>query len=164
MATVRDHCVLCSPSSLLPSQPLLTPPSPGCKDPIMLFSVAAAAAIEIHLLIHSLLECWVRAAHGEAQGEAHGEAGVLLNVCVSRRPEHVGLLSYESTRHVGSLLLVGVSVLHHPVLSDEALAADVAGEGLLPRVKAHVASQISFVVELLRTDFTFVRLVSSVLG
>ena len=98
------------------------------------------------------------------QGEAHGEAGLLLNVCVSRRPEHVGLLSYESTSHVGRLLLVGVSVLHHPVLADEALAADVAGEGLLPCVKAHVASQISFVVELLRTDFTFVRLVSCVLG
>ena len=98
-------------------------------------------------------------------GEVHGEAGLLLNVSVRvrGRPEHVGLLSYESTSHVGCLLLVGVSVLHHPVLSDEALAADVAGEGLLPRVKAHVASQISFVVELLRTDFTFVRLVSSVL-
>ena len=100
--------------------------------------------------------------HGEVHGEAHGEAGLLLNVCV--RPEHVGLLSYESTRHVGRLLLVGVGVLHHPVLSDEALAAHVAGEGLLPSVKAHVASQIGFVVELLRTDFTFVRLVSSVLG
>ena len=100
--------------------------------------------------------------HGEVHGEAHGEAGLLLNVCV--RPEHVGLLSYESTRHVGRLLLVGVGVLHHPVLSDEALAAHVAREGLLPSVKAHVASQIGFVVELLRTDFTFVRLVSSVLG
>ena len=97
-------------------------------------------------------------------GEVHGEAGLLLNVSVRvrGRPEHVGLLSYESTRHVGSLLLVGVSVLHHPVLSDVALAAHVAGEGLLPGVKAHVASKISFVVELLRTDFTFVRLVSSV--
>ena len=102
---------------------------------------------------------------GEVHGEVPGEAGLLLNVCVSRqaRPEHVGLLSYESTSHVGSLLLVGVSVLHHPVLSDEALPAHVAGEGLLPGVKAHVASKISFVVELLRTDFTFVRLVSSVL-
>jgi len=101
---------------------------------------------------------------GEVHGEVPGEAGLLLNVCVSRqaRPEHVGLLSYESTSHVGSLLLVGVSVLHHPVLSDEALPAHVAGEGLLPGVKAHVASKISFVVELLRTDFTFVRLVSSV--
>ena len=88
----------------------------------------------------------------------------MLNVGVSRRPEHVGLLSYESTGYVSRLLLVGVGVLHHPVLADEALAADVAGEGLLPCVKAHVASQISFVVELLRTDFTFVRLVSSVLG
>ena len=161
MATVRDHCVLCSP----PLQPPLTPPSPGCcKYPIMLVVTAAAktaaAAIEIRLLIHSLLEC------GVTQGEAHGEAGLLLNVCVSGAggPEHVGLLSYESTSHVGRLLLVGVSVLHHPVLADEALAAHVAGEGLLPSVKAHVASQISFVVELLRTDFTFVRLVSSVLG
>ena len=92
----------------------------------------------------------------------------MLNVCVSGSgtwgPEHLGLLSYQSTSHVGSLLLVGVSVLHHPVLPDEALAADVAGEGLLSSVKAHVASQIGFVVELLRTDFTFVRLVSSVLG
>ena len=159
MATVRDHCVLCSP---LPLQPHLSPPSPGCcKDPIMLVTavtaVTAAASIEIHLLIHSLLEFWV------THGEVHGEAGLLLNVSVGG-PEHLGLLSYESTSHVGSLLLVGVSVLHHPVLSDEALAADVAGEGLLPRVKAHVASQISFVVELLGTDFTFVRLVSSVLG
>ena len=96
-------------------------------------------------------------------GEVHGEAGLLLNVSVGG-PEHLGLLSYESTGYVGRLLLVGVGVLHHPVLADEALAADVAGEGLLPRVKAHVASQISFVVELLGTDFTFVRLVSSVLG
>jgi len=95
-------------------------------------------------------------------GEVHGEAGLLLNVSVGG-PEHLGLLSYESTSHVGSLLLVGVGVLHHPVLSDEALAAHVAGEGLLSCVKAHVASQISFVVELLRTDFTFVRLVSGVL-
>ena len=105
----------------------------------------------------------MRGGHGEAHREAHSEAGLLLNVCVSRRPEHVGLLSYESTSYVGRLLLVGVGVLHHPVLSDEALAAHVAGEGLLSCVKAHVASQISFVVELLRTDFTFVRLVSGVL-
>ena len=158
MATVRDHCVLCSP---LPLQPHLSPPSPGCcKDPIMLVTavtaVTAAASIEIHLLIHSLLEFWV------THGEVHGEAGLLLNVSVGG-PEHLGLLSYESTSHVGSLLLVGVGVLHHPVLSDEALAAHVAGEGLLSCVKAHVASQISFVVELLRTDFTFVRLVSGVL-
>jgi len=83
---------------------------------------------------------------------------------VVTRPEEVGLLSHEAASHVRRLLLVRVRVLHHPVLADEALAAHVAGEGLLPSVKAHVASQISFVVELLRTDFTFVRLVSSVLG
>ena len=104
--------------------------------------------------------------HGEVHGEAHGEAGLLLNVCVSGAggPEHVGLLSYESTSHVGRLLLVGVSVLHHPVLADEALAANVAGERLLAGVQAHVAPQVRLVVELLRAHLALVRLVPGVLG
>ena len=79
-------------------------------------------------------------------------------------PEEVRLLSHQSTGHVRCLLLVRVCVLHHPVLADEALATHVAGERLLARVKAHVASQIGFVVELFGTDFTLVRLVSRVLG
>ena len=112
-----------------------------------------AASIEIHVLIHSLF----------AECKAHPQARVLLNVSM-RGPEHVGLLSYESSGHMGRLLLVGVRVFHHPVLADEALATHVAGERLLARVKAHVASQIGFVVELFGTDFTLVRLVSRVLG
>jgi len=112
-----------------------------------------AASIEIHVLIHSLF----------AECKAHPQARLLLNVGM-RGPEHVGLLSYESSGHVGRLLLVGVRVFHHPVLADEALATHVAGERLLARVKAHVASQIGFVVELFGTDFTLVRLVSRVLG
>ena len=112
-----------------------------------------AASIEIHVLIHSLF----------AECKAHPQARLLLNVGM-RGPEHVGLLSYESSGHVGRLLLVGVGVLHHPVLPDEALATHVAGERLLARVKAHVASQIGFVVKLFGTDFTLVRLVSRVLG
>lgn len=115
--------------------------------------LAGAATIEIHVLIHSLLEsCSARPA-----------PLFLLNVRMSR-PEHVGLLSYESSSYVGRLLLVSVRVLHHPVLPDEALPAHVAGEGLLARVKAHVASQICLVVELFGTHFTLVRFVSSVLG
>ena len=66
-------------------------------------------------------------------GEVHGEAGLLLNVSVGG-PEHLGLLSYESTSHVGSLLLVGVGVLHHPVLPNESLATNLATEGFLPSV------------------------------
>ena len=112
-----------------------------------------AASIEIHVLIHSLF----------AECKAHPQARLLLNVGM-RGPEHVGLLSYESSSHMGRLLLVGVRVFHHPVLADEALATHVAGERLLARVKAHVASQIGFVVELFGTDFTLVRLVSRVLG
>ena len=112
-----------------------------------------AASIEIHVLIHSLF----------AECKAHPQARLLLNVGM-RGPEHVGLLSYESSGHMGRLLLVGVRVFHHPVLADEALATHVAGERLLARVKAHVASQIGFVVELFGTDFTLVRLVSRVLG
>ena len=94
---------------------------------------------------------------------ARPEAVLLLNVRVGW-PEHVSLLSYESASNVRRLLLVSVRVLHHPVLPDEALPAHVAGEGLLARVKAHVASQIRLVVELFRTDFTLVGFVSSVLG
>ena len=112
-----------------------------------------AASIEIHVLIHSLF----------AECKAHPQARLLLNVGM-RGPEHVGLLSYESSGHMGRLLLVCVRVFHHPVLADEALATHVAGERLLARVKAHVASQIGFVVELFGTDFTLVRLVSRVLG
>ena len=94
---------------------------------------------------------------------ARPEAVLLLNVRVGW-PEHVSLLSYESASNVRRLLLVSVRVLHHPVLPDEALPAHVAGEGLLARVKAHVASQIRLVVELFRTDFTLVGFVSCVLG
>ena len=94
---------------------------------------------------------------------ARPEAVLLLNVRVGW-PEHVSLLSYESASNVRRLLLVSVRVLHHPVLPDEALSAHVAGEGLLARVKAHVASQIRLVVELFRTDFTLVGFVSCVLG
>jgi len=104
-------------------------------------------------LIHSLYE----------MSSARPEAVLLLNVRVGW-PEHVSLLSYESASNVRRLLLVSVRVLHHPVLPDEALPAHVAGEGLLARVKAHVASQIRLVVELFRTDFTLVGFVSCVLG
>ena len=83
---------------------------------------------------------------------------------VVRRPEEVGLLSHEPASHVRRLLLVRVRVLHHPVLADEALAAHVAGEGLLAGVQAHVAAQVRLVVELLRAHLALVRLVPGVLG
>ena len=56
-----------------------------------------------------------------------------------------------------------VRVLEHPVLSDEALAADVAGEGLLPGVEAHVAAEVGLVVELLGAHLALVRFVAGVL-
>ena len=83
---------------------------------------------------------------------------------VVRRPEEVGLLSHEPASHVRRLLLVRVRVLHHPVLADEALAAHVAGEGLLAGVQAHVAAQVRLVVELLGAHLALVRLVPGVLG
>lgn len=52
----------------------------------------------------------------------------------------------------------------HPVLADEALAADVAGERLLAGVETHVATEVSLVVELLGADVALVRLVAGVLG
>ena len=79
-------------------------------------------------------------------------------------PEHVRLLSHDAARHVGRLLLVRVGVLDHPVLADEALAAGVAGEGLLPRVEAHVPPEVSLVVELLRAHLALVGLVAGVLS
>ena len=82
----------------------------------------------------------------------------------SVRPEEVGLLSHEPASHVRRLLLVRVRVLHHPVLADEALAAHVAGEGLLAGVQAHVAAQVRLVVELLGAHLALVRLVPGVLG
>jgi hypothetical protein len=59
---------------------------------------------------------------------------------------------------------VGVGVLDHAVLPDEALSADVAGERLLAGVKTHVTPEVSLVVELLRADVALVRLVAGVLG
>ena len=61
-------------------------------------------------------------------------------------------------------LLVGVGVLHHPVLPDEPLATNLATEGFLPSVQAHVSPQVRLVVELLGTNLALVRLVTSVLG
>ena len=59
---------------------------------------------------------------------------------------------------------MGVGVLHHPVLSDESLATNLATEGFLPSVQAHVSPQVRLVVELLGTNLALVRLVTSVLG
>lgn len=66
-------------------------------------------------------------------------AAIKLDQAVAR-PKHIRrLLSHDAAgRHVGRLLLVRVGVLHHPILADEALAAGVAGEGLLAGVEAHV--------------------------
>lgn len=61
------------------------------------------------------------------------------------------------------LLLVRLEVLHHMVLSDESLAASITGVWLFASVEAHVPSEVSFVVELLRTYLALVRLVTSVL-
>ena len=66
--------------------------------------------------------------------------------------------------HHGSLLLVGVGVLDHPVLADEPLAAGLARERLLAGVEAHVSPEVRLVVELLRADVALVGLVPAVLG
>ena len=98
-----------------------------------------------------------------------------LSLCIGtgvaadgRRPtvQIDGRLSHEPAagHHMGRILLVSVGVLDHPVLSDEALAADVAAEGLLAGVEAHVAPQVSLVVELLGAHFALVRLVPGMLG
>jgi hypothetical protein len=65
---------------------------------------------------------------------------------------------------VGRLLLVRVGVLDHTVLPNEALAAHVAGERLLSGVEAHVAAQVSLVVELFGADLALVGLVAGMLG
>lgn len=66
--------------------------------------------------------------------------------------------------HHGRLLLVGVGVLDHPVLADEALPAGLARERLLAGVETHVAPEVRLVVELLGTDVALVGLVPAVLG
>ena len=75
-------------------------------------------------------------------------------------------MSHEAAAgpNVGGLLLVCIGVLDHAVLPDEALAADVAGEGFLSGVEAHMATQVSLVVELLGADLALVGLVPSLLG
>jgi len=55
-------------------------------------------------------------------------------------------------------------MLDHAVLPDESLAADVAGEGLLAGVEAHVPPQVSLVVELFGAHLTLVGLVPGMLG
>ena len=66
--------------------------------------------------------------------------------------------------HHGSLLLVGVRVLDHPVLADEPLATGLARERLLAGVEAHVSPEVRLVVELLRADVALVGFVPAVLG
>lgn len=61
------------------------------------------------------------------------------------------------------LLLVRLEMLHHMVLPDESLAASITGVRLFASVEAHVPSEVSFVVELLRTYLALVRLVTGVL-
>ena len=75
------------------------------------------------------------------------------------------LLSHNppAPHHVGRLLLVRVGVLDHAVLPDEPLAAHVAREGLLAGVQAHVAAQVSLVVELFGAHLTLVGLVAGML-
>lgn len=55
-------------------------------------------------------------------------------------------------------------MFYHSVLTDKTLSADVTGEGLLSSVQTHVSSEVSFVVKLFRTHFTFVGLVTGMLG
>lgn len=61
------------------------------------------------------------------------------------------------------LFSVRFEVLHHVVLSNETLSASITGVRLFASVQAHVPSEVGLVVELLRTNLTFVGLLSGVL-
>jgi len=77
-------------------------------------------------------------------------------------PEQLRLLSHQSPGHVGSLLLVGVRVLHHSVFPDETFSTHIASKWFLPGMQAHVTSKVGLVVELFWTYFTLVRLIPGV--
>ena len=62
------------------------------------------------------------------------------------------------------LFLVSLRVLDHAVLTDEPFTTDFTGKRFFACMKAHVPSQIGFVIELFGAHFTFVRLVSSMFG
>lgn len=64
---------------------------------------------------------------------------------------------------VVGFLFVRLEVLHHVVLPDEPLTAIITGVRLFASVQAHVPSEVSFVVELLRAYLALVRLVAGVL-
>ena len=57
---------------------------------------------------------------------------------------------------------MSVGVFDHPILADEPLAADIAGEGLLASMEAHVPSKVRLVIELFRANLALVRLVPRV--
>ena len=88
----------------------------------------------------------------------------ILDLHVVGGPKELRLVSHDPARHMGRLLLVCVGVFDHPVLPDEALAAHVAGEGLLPGVQAHVPPQVSLVVKLFGAHLALVRLVAGMFG
>lgn len=54
-----------------------------------------------------------------------------LQLDVRGGPKEIGLLSHEAPGHVGRLLLVGIRVLHHPVLPYESFTTNITSERLL---------------------------------